>query len=108
MKKDMVPLCKLAKIIRSKNAGPFRLTFDIIFDNDQTYELVKDSSRLNKASISMIFNIEEKKILSVYAVDAARAFKITMARPIDQGSLGETDNYGCQQHVPLMNFGIPI
>ena len=27
-----VPLRELAQVIRSKNAGPFELTFDILFD----------------------------------------------------------------------------
>jgi len=30
-------LIELAKVVRSKNAGPFELTFDVMFDDDATY-----------------------------------------------------------------------
>ncbi len=37
----IMKLYDVAKILRSKNSGPFELTFDIIFDNEQDYERVK-------------------------------------------------------------------
>ena len=39
----MEKLSKLAKLIRSKNAGPFELTIDIMFDNEANYLRVKNS-----------------------------------------------------------------
>ena len=39
----MSKLASLARLIRSKNAGPFVLTFDIMFDDVQTYSRVRDS-----------------------------------------------------------------
>tara|TARA_B100000029_G_C17506451_1_gene934631 strand:+ start:589 stop:936 length:348 start_codon:yes stop_codon:yes gene_type:complete len=107
MRNTSVPLSQLAKIIRSKNAGPFRLTFDVIFDNSQSYELVRDSKALNKIAIGKAFSVDETQIASIFAVNSARAIKITMFRPVDQGSVGETDSYGCQQHVPLLDIKIP-
>ena len=107
MANTFIPLHQLAKIIRSKNAGPFRLTFDVIFDNDEAYNLVRDCGALNYSTIAAQFKISEKQICSFYTVDAARAIKITIYRPVDQGALGETDSYGCQQHVPLMTFEVP-
>jgi hypothetical protein len=38
-------LADLAKTIRSKNAGTDKITFDIIFRERDTYELVKRSGR---------------------------------------------------------------
>lgn len=35
------PLAELAKTIRSKNAGTDRITFDIIFREQENYDLVK-------------------------------------------------------------------
>ena len=39
----MATLGELAKLIRSKNAGPFNLTFDVMFDEEDTYRHVVDS-----------------------------------------------------------------
>ena len=45
-------LATLAKVIRSKNAGPFELTFDIMFDDVAKYERVKASGVINAARIA--------------------------------------------------------
>lgn len=34
----------LAVLVRSKNAGPFWLTFDIMFDSPDIYKNVRDSN----------------------------------------------------------------
>ena len=36
----MTKLGELASLIRSKNAGPFELTFDVMFDNLERFERV--------------------------------------------------------------------
>ena len=36
-------LTELARVIRSKNAGPFELTFDIIFKDAESYERARQS-----------------------------------------------------------------
>ena len=44
----MTKLYELTKLIRSKNAGPFQLTFDIFCNNKKNYEKVKNSKALSK------------------------------------------------------------
>ncbi len=39
---------KLATVLRSKNAGPFRTTLDILFDDDEPYLRVRDSGVLTR------------------------------------------------------------
>ena len=38
----------------------------------------------------------------------ANAIKITLRRPRTQGAFGESDVYGCQQHVPLLGLMVPV
>jgi len=45
-------LSTLAKVIRSKNAGPFELTFDIMCDDVAKYEHVKRSGLISAARIA--------------------------------------------------------
>ena len=44
----MAKLKDLATIIRSKNAGAFQLTLDIIFGDQETYQKVKKTGIINK------------------------------------------------------------
>ena len=45
-------LVDLAKTIRSKNAGPDKITFDIIFKDKENYELVKRSQAITRRLLS--------------------------------------------------------
>src|SRR5512134_3948338 len=100
-------LADLAKVIRSKNAGPFELTFDVMFDDPVAYELVKRSGVINVPRIAQIYNVRHDDVLVCRPYDAALAFKITIRRPVGSGDIQDRDVYGCQQHVPLMAIEVP-
>lgn len=101
-------LYNLAKVLRSKNSGPFELTFDIIFDSKENYEIVKNSGVITNELICQIYSISSEDISHIVYYDPAYALKITMKRPIDSGSIGDMDVYGAQQHAPLIDIQIPI
>ena len=97
-------LIDIAKVIRSKNAGPYELTFDIIFKDNETFEKFKNANILTKEVFAKLYNIKEESILGIIAFAPSNALKITIIRPISSGALGERDVYGAGQHKPLMEF----
>jgi len=103
---EKVSLYDLAKVLRSKNCGPFELTLDVIFDDEAKYRLVKNSAVITKKLVSKLYNTPAEDISTLEFYDPALAFKITMKRYVDSGSIGETDVYGSQQHAPLMGIMI--
>jgi hypothetical protein len=100
-------LTDYAKVIRSKNSGPFELTFDVMFDREEPYEIVKRSGAIHHDAMAQAFSIPRDHVLVCTAFDAARAFKITIKRPVSSGDLQDRDVYGCQQHLPLTRLRIP-
>jgi hypothetical protein len=48
----MKTLGELARLIRSKNAGPFELTFDVMFADPEVYERVRDSGVLTREVVA--------------------------------------------------------
>ena len=96
----------LAKIVRSKNAGPFRLTFDILLDSKEAYEAVRASKAISREALARAFQVPKGQICSIFEIPIGNAFKVTLYRPVAQGAMGETDVYGCQQHVPLLDLAI--
>jgi hypothetical protein len=102
------PLRELARIIRSKNAGPFELTLDVMFDDPDRYESFKRSGALNAVTIRKLYGLATDERVDTYFVDAALAFKATFARPISSGSCGDTDVFGSQQHAPLLDLPVPV
>lgn len=100
-------ITEMAKVIRSKNSGPFKLTFDIIFKDRALYNRAKDSNAITTGLVSNLYNISEEKVVALAWYDQGKALKITIRRPIPSGSPGDTDVYGCQQHAPLLGIDIP-
>ena len=97
----MKKLIDYTKILRSKNAGPLFITFDLIFHNNGDMRCI--SERLTKEQIAKAYDIPAEKIdIIVYSV--VNSIKITFPRKNISGSLKDTDIYGCQQHVPLANI----
>ncbi|SRR5690554_798125 len=97
-------LIDVASVIRSKNSGPYELTFDVIFKDVEMYEKVKRRAIFNEKMFAELYLIPESEVMGVVHFDPAKAIKITIVRPIPSGALGETDVYGAQQHSPLMKL----
>lgn len=97
-------LIDIASVIRSKNSGPYELTFDVIFKDFELYKKVKEAKAINEKDFATLYNIPESDIISLVYFDPAKAVKVTIVRPISSGALGETDVYGAQQHAPFMNL----
>lgn len=100
-------LSDLATVIRSKNAGPFELTFDVLFANYDDFERVVRSKVLSAEAFADLFGISVSDVIAVVEFEPALAIKVTIKRMRSSGAFGETDVYGAQQHAPLLSLEIP-
>lgn len=99
-----VKLKDVANVIRSKNAGPFELTLDVLLKDRATFEKMQNADIINKTVIAQLYRIPEEDVLSIVYFPNALAIKATIVRPMPSGALGERDVYGAQQHGPLVDF----
>lgn len=102
----MTALAELARLIRSKNAGPFELTFDIMFEDEMRYRRVKGSGALTREAVAARYGLEPSQVKFFYC-DNALAIKASIPRPCFQGDLRDADGHGGQQYAPLMDIEIP-
>ena len=102
----MPKLIDLATVVRSKNAGPLYVTFDVMFPNKSVFEKVKRSNVLTEKYIAKLYDVDIKEV-SIIMYDIVNSLKITIPRKEISGALADTDVYGCQQQVPLSNVIIP-
>lgn len=100
-------MSSLARVIRSKNAGPFEITFDIIFDDRAVFHRVMNADVLGNDVIRHLYHVEDEDIITNMFYTPALAWKCTIKRPWAQGSIGERDTQGSQQHAPLLNIEVP-
>ena len=99
-----VKLRDIASVIRSKNAGPYELTLDVLLQSDEMFEKLRAADVINKTSIAKLYGIPVEDVLSIVYFPNARAIKATLVRPMPSGAMGERDVYGAQQHAPLVSF----
>lgn len=95
----------IAQVIRSKNAGPRRLTLDVIFASETDYARVAQSPALSAERIAALYGLAAADV-EVIPYPLGRAIKITLARAVMAGDPGDKDVYGAQQHAPLLEIEI--
>jgi len=103
----MVKLKHIAKACKSKNAGPFHITLDIMFDNPALFEAVRETGVITAELIASLYGVKPQDVLFT-EYPPALAWKATLPRRIPSGAVGDTDIYGAQQHAPLLDIEVPL
>lgn len=99
---ESVPLLgELAALIRSKNAGPFMLTIDVMFSDRETYDRVRQSPCLSVDRVAARYGIAPEGVRRFESAPAL-AIKLSFPRPWVSGSTHDRDVYGGQIHSPLV------
>lgn len=99
-------LGEFADVLRSKNAGPFEVTFDIMFEDANKYQHLKRTNVIKAETIAKLYKLNPDQVRIIY-YDAAKGVKITIPRWSSSGSPEDTDIYGAQQHAPLLSIQVP-
>lgn len=104
----MVRLGEVASIVRSKNAGPYHVTFDVFFESEGAYEAAVASGVFSEASVAARLGVGVDAVTGVYCLDRVRAVKFSIERPVASGDIRDTDVYGAQQATPLLDLEFEI
>jgi Domain of unknown function (DUF4387) len=108
MRSDWVPITDLATLVRSKNAGPFVISLDLVFPDAATYSAVRDSHAVTRESIADLYALPLGRVSEVIEYPAANAIKVNILREQPAGSFGERDIYGSQHGGLLERLQVPM
>ena len=100
-----VPLSALARVVRSKNAGPTQLTLDLFFREAAGYERAAASTALQADAVASLYGLLAGEVRR-FELPALQALKFTLPRCVVAGSPGDGDVYGAQQHGPLLDVQV--
>jgi len=101
-------LLDMARVIRSKDAGINRLTFDVLFVTKDAYEAALRSNFFCARNVAGELGFELASVVGAYFVDNCNAIKITVERPIISASPDERDVFGAQQQAMLERMVVPL
>lgn len=109
---DARTLGDAAKLLRSKNAGPYEITFDVMFDRPEVYAAIKRSGILTPDVVAQLYELRPDEMIWSGFFDIALAYKATIPRKrngkaVASGGYMEDDVHGSQMYLPLMNLKLP-
>ncbi len=87
----MTTLSEITKKIRSKNAGPFWLTFDIFCEGEAEFETVKRVLSLERSAAVLG---TDPATLKRFEIPDLKVLKISIPRPHVQGTPLDRDMHG--------------
>jgi hypothetical protein len=101
----MRELWEFTKLIRSKNAGPFELTFDIMFKEREGFRKIVDRGTISAEAIARLYGVEPKQ-MRYFVMPELLTVKFSIPRTIFSGDVKDTDVYGGQFHGPLLRLPV--
>jgi hypothetical protein len=99
---------ELCDVVRTKNAGPFLFTLDLIFRRREDYEAVKAGGQLDRRAIAAAYGVPEDEVVAVEHADGILAVKATLRRRHAAGAPGDSDCYGMSQEAPVLGLQVHV
>ena len=88
--------------VRSKNAGPYWVTFDLFFKDPESFERYQNSAALGPALFERLFGTNPD-LVKRFAVPSLNMIKISYPRSGPQGGVVERDMHSGQQFVRILD-----
>jgi hypothetical protein len=93
---------QVCRHVRSKNAGPYWVTFDLFFDGAENFARFSGSAALGPQLFETLFGADPR-LVKRFAVPSLNVVKISYARTTPQGGIVERDMHCGQQFVRLLD-----
>ena len=100
----MKNILEIARVVRSKNSGPYELVLDIMLKDRALFEALRASGQFSPERLAKVYGVELAEIRRIVWCEPANAVKVVMPRRIVSGAPGDSDVYGAQQHAPLLSM----
>jgi len=91
--------------VRSKNAGPFWVTFDFFFSDQDAFDRYANLPQLQPAAIGKIFEVDAAMVKHFLVPDLL-VLKISCPRSQPQGGILDRDMHQGQQYVRLLDIDL--
>lgn len=98
----MAKVRDVCRHVRSKNAGPYWVTFDLFFDSAENYRKYHQSPALSPELFGRLYGTDPAMVKKI-PVDDLHILKISYPRSSPQGGVEERDMHSGQQYVRLLD-----
>lgn len=88
--------------VRSKNAGPFWVTFDLFFSSAENFRRYSGSPALGGELFQRLFGADPR-LVKRFPIPSLNALKLSYPRSSAQGGMVERDMHCGQQYVRILD-----
>jgi len=99
----MATVNEVCSLVRSKNAGPYWVTFDLFFDGPENFARYAGSKALGPPLFARLFDADPAMVKR-FEVERLNMVKISYPRATPQGGVVERDLHSGQQFVRLLDI----
>jgi hypothetical protein len=99
----MATVGEVCSYVRSKNAGPFWVTFDLFFSSSDDFQRYARSPAIGPETFQRLFGVETSQVKH-FPVESLEMVKISCVRPSPSGSRVERDLHSGQMFVRLLDI----
>jgi len=96
----------IAEVLRSKNAGPFKVTVDVLFANEDDFDLVEASGVLQPEIVAAAYKVNVDEVTGPFFQRAALGAKVTILKRSSAQDPFCPDLLGASQHIPIADLEI--
>lgn len=93
-------------MIRSRNAGSFTVSIDVIFNEEHDYRRALEANVFDPARIGELYHLDPSAV-RVIPHEISWGIKVTMPRQAGSGAVHDSDVDSAQSYVPLLALTIP-
>jgi hypothetical protein len=101
----MTKVKDVCRHVRSKQAGPFWVTFDIFFDSPENFEKYANSAVLGPDLFARLYGTDPAQVKR-FPVTSLNVLKVSYPRGQPQGGMIERDLHSGQQFVRLLDIDL--
>ena len=101
----MAKVLDVCRYVRSKNAGPFWITLDLMFRDAEAFDRYASSPTLDATTIAALYGVDAAQIKR-FALRDLLVLKISYPRAAPQGGALERDMHGGQQYVRILDLDL--
>lgn len=98
----MPKVSEVCRHVRSKNAGPFWITLDLSFRDQEAFDTYADAAALQPEAIGARYGVAPS-LVKHFLVPELLVLKISYPRMKPQGGSVERDMHGGQQYIRLLD-----
>ncbi len=91
---------------RTRNAGAFLVSADMVFNTEEAYLRWRDSGVITVEAVAELLRVSPADV-QIIDYPAANAIKVTMPRRTVAGGPDDTDLDSAAQFVPLLSLRLP-